>query len=217
MGPTGHLKTNTTRRPDLTALPCTGRLSAHVERSSRTSRDGDRRRNCCSGTRRGSVNELPEVNRWVFCRNLARHGFNFFRVVVFSIPPRVLDSHERDRAKARSDGTVGDKDVSAFRWLEGGAQASFCHEGVKVALNWTPYLADARVRGALAPKEGLPNSVPHSTHQTIARVIQTIAWTRVTFRQQLPGLLTSRSPSGNGARGRQLPAARVSIPLTYFD
>jgi hypothetical protein len=88
---------------------------------------------------------------------------------------------------------------------------------VKVALNWTPYLADARVRGALAPKEGLPNSVPHGTHQTIARVIQTIAWTRVTFRQQLPGLLTSRSPSGNGARGRQLPAARVSIPLTYFD
>ena len=75
------------------------------------------------------------MNRWVFCRNLARHGFNFFRVVVFSIPPRVLDSHERDRAKARSDGTVGDKDVSAFRWLEGGAQAGFCHEGVKVALN----------------------------------------------------------------------------------
>jgi hypothetical protein len=92
---------------------------------------------------------------------------------------------------------VGDKDVSAFRWLEGGAQAGFCHEGVKVALNWTPYLADARARGALAPKEGLPNSVPHSIHQTIARSIQTMAWTRVTFRQP------SRSPSGNGARGRR--------------
>src|SRR5262249_13805533 len=101
MGPTGHLKTNTTRRPDLTALPW-GRLSAHVERSSRN----------------------------VFCRNLARHGFNFFRMGVFSIAPGVLDSHERDRAKARSDGMVGDKDVSAFR---------FCHEGVKVALNRTPY------------------------------------------------------------------------------
>src|SRR5262249_39472867 len=79
------------------------------------------------------------------------------------------------------------------------AQAVFGHNGVKVASNWVLYLADARVRGSFAPEEDLPNSVPHSTHQMIARSIQTTAWTRVSFRQQLPGLLTSPSSSGNRA------------------
>jgi hypothetical protein len=98
----------------------------------------------------------------VFCRNLASHGFNFIRVVVFSIAPPVLDSRERDRAKARDDGIVGDKAVSAVRRLECDAQASFCHDGVKVASNWTIYLADARVRASFAPEEDLPNSATQS-------------------------------------------------------
>jgi hypothetical protein len=103
----------------------------------------------------------------VFERNLPRHGFNFIRVVVFSIVPAVLDSHERHRAKARNDGIVGDKAVSAVRRLECDAEAAFCHDRVKVALNWTPYLADARVCAPFAPKVDLPNSVPQKpTHQT---------------------------------------------------
>jgi hypothetical protein len=48
----------------------------------------------------------------------------------------VFDSHERDRAKARNVGIVGDKAVSAVRRLECDAQASFCHDRVKVASNW---------------------------------------------------------------------------------
>ena len=60
----------------------------------------------------------------------------------------MLHPHERDRAKALSDGFVGDEAVSAFRWLECDAQAGFCHDGVKVVFSWTPYLADARVRGS---------------------------------------------------------------------
>jgi hypothetical protein len=40
-------------------------------------------------------------------RNLPRHGFNFIRVVVFSIVPPVLDSDELDRAKVLNDGIVG--------------------------------------------------------------------------------------------------------------
>jgi hypothetical protein len=101
---------------------------------------------------------------------LARHGFNYIRVVVFSIAPPVLDSHERDRAKARIDGIVGDKAVSAVRRLECDAEAAFCHDRVKVALNWTPYLADARVCASFAPKVDLPNSVPQSrpTKQIVA-------------------------------------------------
>jgi hypothetical protein len=95
----------------------------------------------------------------VLCRNLARRGFNFARVVVFSIAPRVLDSQERDRAKAHNVGIVGDKAVSAVRRLECDAQASFCHDRMKVVSNWTPYLADARgFRASFAPKEDLPNS-----------------------------------------------------------
>ena len=74
----------------------------------------------------------------------------------------MLDSHERDRAKARNGGIVGDKAVSAVRRLECDAQASFCHDRVKVVCNWTPYLAGARVRASFAPKENLPNSVPQS-------------------------------------------------------
>jgi hypothetical protein len=49
---------------------------------------------------------------------LARHGFNFIRVVVFRIVPPVLDSDERDRAKVLNDGIVGDKAVSAVRRLD---------------------------------------------------------------------------------------------------
>jgi len=41
-----------------------------------------------------------------------------------------LDSYERDRAKARNVGIVGDKAVSAVRRLECDAQASFCHDHV---------------------------------------------------------------------------------------
>ena len=59
-------------------------------------------------------------------------------------------------------GIVGDKAVSAVRRLECDAQARFCHDRVKVASNWTPYLADARVRASFAPKEDLPNTVPQS-------------------------------------------------------
>jgi len=70
----------------------------------------------------------------------------------------VLDSYERDSAKARNVGIVGDKAVSAVRRLECDVQASFCHDRVKVASNWMPYLADARVRASFAPKEDLPNS-----------------------------------------------------------
>jgi hypothetical protein len=101
---------------------------------------------------------------------LPRHGFNFIRVVVFSIVPAVLDSHERHRAKARNDGIVGDKTVSAVRRLECDAQAAFCHDRVKVALKRTPYLADARVCASFAPKVDLPNSVPQSrpTKQIVA-------------------------------------------------
>jgi hypothetical protein len=88
-----------------------------------------------------------------------RRGFNFARVVGFSIAPRVLDPHERDRAKARNVGIVGDKAVNAVRRLERDAQASFCHDRVKVVSNWTPYLADARgFRASFASKEDLPNS-----------------------------------------------------------
>ena len=80
--------------------------------------------------------------------------------------PPVLDSHERDRAEARNDGIVGDKDVSAVRRLECDAKAGFCHDRSKVASNWTPYLADARVRAPFAPKEDLPNSVLQSRPAT---------------------------------------------------
>ncbi len=74
----------------------------------------------------------------------------------------MLNSHERDGAKARNEGVVGDKDVSAVDRLERDAEAGFCHDGVKVASNWTPYLTDARVRASFAPKEELPNSVLQS-------------------------------------------------------
>ena len=61
----------------------------------------------------------------------------------------------------RNDALIGDKAVNAVRRLEGDAQALFCHDGVKVASNWTPYLADARVPAPFAPKE-LPNSITQS-------------------------------------------------------
>ena len=82
----------------------------------------------------------------------------------------MLDSHERYRAKARNDGIVGDKDVSAVRRLECDAQASFCHDRVKVVFNWTPYRADARLYEFFASKEDLPNYVPHSTHKRLGEV-----------------------------------------------
>jgi hypothetical protein len=107
----------------------------------------------------------------VFFRNLARRGFNFARVVVFSIAPRVLDSHERDRAKSRNVGIVGDKAVSAVRRPECDAQASFCHDRVKVASYWTPYLADAReFRASSAPKEDLPNSTQSRPARRLSEV-----------------------------------------------
>src|SRR5215831_16378580 len=98
----------------------------------------------------------------------------------------MLDSDERDRAKTLNNSIVSDKDVSAFRRLECDAQAGFCHHRVKFAFNWTSYLANARE--FFAPKQDLPNSVPHSTQQT-ARSIQIIGWAGVSFRQQRPGLL----------------------------
>src|SRR5689334_2749244 len=106
----------------------------------------------------------------MFCRNLARHSFNFSRVVVFSIAPLVLDSYERDRAKARNDGIVGDKAVSAVRRLECDAQASFFHDRVKVIFKWTPCRADARLCGSFALKEDPPDSVRHSTHNRLGEV-----------------------------------------------
>ena len=78
----------------------------------------------------------------------------------------MLDSHERHRAKAGNDGVVGDKDISAVGRLECDAEASLCHEGVKVGSKWTPCLADARIRGSFAPKEDLPNSVVQSQPAT---------------------------------------------------
>ena len=98
----------------------------------------------------------------------------------------MLDAQERDGAKV-PDVVISDKAIGAVCRLECDAQAVFGHNGVKVASNWVLYLADARVRGSFSPEEDLPNSVPHSTHQMIARSIQTTAWTRVSFRQQLPG------------------------------
>jgi len=71
----------------------------------------------------------------------------------------MLDPDERDRARALN--VIGDKSVSAFSWLECDAQASFCHEGLKFAFNWTPYLPDGWVGGPFPLKE-----VPHSTLQT---------------------------------------------------
>jgi hypothetical protein len=78
----------------------------------------------------------------------------------------VFDSQEREPVKARNDGIVGDKHVSAVRRLECDAKASFCHDRMKVASNWTPYLADARVRAFFVPKEDLPNSVLQSRPAT---------------------------------------------------
>jgi len=98
----------------------------------------------------------------------------------------MLDSYERDGAKAFNDGILGDEAVSAFRWLERDTQAGFCHDGVKIAFSWTPYLADARLHGSFAPKQHLPNSVPHSTRQTTARSITNTGLDVVSFRQQPP-------------------------------
>jgi len=78
----------------------------------------------------------------------------------------VLDSHERDWAKVGNAGIFGDKAISAVRRFEGDAQAGFCYEHVKVASNWAPYIADARVRASFVPKEELPNFVPHNPPAT---------------------------------------------------
>jgi len=130
----------------------------------------------------------------VFCCNLARESFNFVRVVVFSVTPRVLDSHERDRAKARNVGIAGDKDVSAVRRPKCDAQASFCYYCVKVASSWTSYLTDARVRASFVSKEDLPNFVTQSRPATrlIERSIQITLSTRVPFRQQPPELFEEK-------------------------
>ena len=78
---------------------------------------------------------------------------NFIGRVIPSVASRVLDAYERDRA--RNDVVIGDKAVSAVRWLECDAQARFCHDGVKVASNRVPYLTGiARVCTSYAPKEG---------------------------------------------------------------
>ena len=79
---------------------------------------------------------------------------NFIGRVIPSVASRVLHACERDRA--RNDVVIGDKAVSAVRWLECDAQARFCHDGVKIASNWVPYLTPgiARVFTSCSPKEG---------------------------------------------------------------
>ncbi len=81
----------------------------------------------------------------------------------------MLHSHERDRTKTHNEGLVGDKDVSTVGRLERDAEAGFCHDHVKVASNWTPYLADARVHASFAPKERpQPSPRPHLVEDSCA-------------------------------------------------
>lgn len=136
----------------------------------------------------------------MFGGNLARHGFNFSRIVVFSIAPLVLDPHERDRAKARNDGIVGDKAVSAVRRLECDAKARFSHDRVKVVFNWIPYRADARLCAFFAPKEDLPKSVPHKTYNRLDEVYRKCAG--------------SGCPFGNN--GRDFSHADLTTLICYF-
>ena len=58
-----------------------------------TSRRGGSRRIWVRGRAALVYLKPTKMSRRVFCRNLARHGFNFITVVVFSIAPPVLDSH----------------------------------------------------------------------------------------------------------------------------
>jgi hypothetical protein len=109
-----------------------------------------------------SIDEITEMIWCVFRRNLPRHGFNFIRLVILSIVSPMLDSHERDWAKTRNEGLIGDKDVSAIGRLKYDAEAVFCYHRVKVGSNWTPCLGGRWLCASFAAKEELPNSVPHS-------------------------------------------------------
>ena len=104
----------------------------------------------------------------------------------------MLDSYERDRAKARNVGIVGDKAVSAVRRLECDAQASFCHDRVKVASNWVPCLtAGARLCTFSAP-EDLPNSVSQEVSLLVAGVAFERQSQRVVAVWLPPGLYALR-------------------------
>ena len=83
---------------------------------------------------------------------------NFIGRVIPSVASRVLDAYERDRA--RNDVVIGDKAVSAVRWLECDAQARFCHDGVKVASNWMSNLTqEVSLLVAVALYCGSPNQI----------------------------------------------------------
>ena len=119
----------------------------------------------------------------------------------------MLDACQRDRA--RNDLVLGDKGVGAVRWLECDAQAPFCHDGVKVASNWVPFLtAGARLCTFSAPEDDLPNSVSQEVSLLVAGVGTAVVAARRYWREMREAL----DPSRYHRYSAPMPAAKRLVP-----